>query len=65
MNVHLETRRKTRKKTSDVYDGNCPFIINIKLNILKVPLFSVKVYFLKLMQFIKLCKPELPLSKIR
>lgn len=39
MGAHLETRRNTRKTTSDVSDGNCYFIINIKLDTLKVTLF--------------------------
>lgn len=58
MSAHLETRRNTRKKTSDVSDGNCHFIINIKLHILKVMLFSVKDYNLKTDAIIKLCKLE-------
>lgn len=65
MSAHLETRRNTRKKTSDVSDGNCHFIINIKLHILKVTLFSVKDYNLKTDAIIKLCKLELLPSQNR
>lgn len=35
----LKIRRNTRKKTGNVYDGNCHFIVNIKLDILKVTVF--------------------------
>lgn len=42
MSAHPKTRRNTRKKTNDVHDGNCHFIINIKLDILEVTLFLVK-----------------------
>lgn len=38
--AHLETRRDTRKKTSDVYDADCHFIINMKVNILKVDILK-------------------------
>lgn len=65
MSAHLETRRNSRKKTSDVCDGNCHFIINIKFYILKVTLFSVKDYSLKTDAIIKLCKLESLPSKNR
>lgn len=45
LSAHWETRRNTRKETSDFYDGNCHFIMNIKLDILKVTLIFGGVQF--------------------
>lgn len=48
MNTHLETRRNTREKTSNVYGVNYHFIINLKLDILKMALLLIKDYNFKI-----------------
>lgn len=52
MSANVQKRRNTRKKTSKAYDTDCHFIINMKVDILKVTLFLVKDYNLKLIQLI-------------
>lgn len=59
MSTDLEMRRNTTKKTSDIYDVNCHFFINIKLDTLKVTLFSVNDHNLKTDAIIKPYKLEL------
>lgn len=39
---YYECPFENKEETSNVYDGNCHFIINIKLDILKVTVFLVK-----------------------
>lgn len=47
MTAHVETGTITRKIINYVYNGNCDFIINIKLGVLKITLFSMKDYNLE------------------
>lgn len=63
MSIDLEMRRNITKKISDIYDVNCYFFINIKLDILKVILFSVNDYNLKIDVIIKFYKLELLFGK--
>lgn len=63
MGAHLEKR--TQEKRLAMFMTDCPFIINTKVNILKVTLFSVKDYNFKTDTVNKPCNLELLPTKYK